>query len=98
MSHTLKVFLKAINNRIKNECENELQETYFGFRNGMEAREAIFCLQVLLQRCLNQQKDVYLCFIDYEKAFDTVQHQKLLKQLHNTGFDGKDIQIIKYLY
>ena len=98
MSHTLKVFLTVIHNRIKNKCENELQATQFGFRNGLGTREAIFCLQVLLQRCLDQQKEVYLCFIDYEKAFDTVQHKKLLEQLHNIGLDGKDIRIIKNLY
>jgi len=98
MSHTLKIFLKVIQNRIKNKCEAILQKTQFGFRSGLGTREAVFCLQVLLQRCLEHQKEVYLCFIDYEKAFDTVQHQKLLEQLHQIGLDGKDIRIIKNLY
>ena len=44
------------------------------------------------------QKDLYLCFIDYEKAFDTVRHQELLRMLERLGVDEKDMRIIRNLY
>lgn len=98
MSHTLKVFLKIIHSRIRNKCENDLDETQFGFRNALGTREAMFALNVLLQKCRDQRKDVFVCFIDYEKAFDRVQHEKLINILRGAGVDGKDLRIIKNLY
>uniref|UniRef100_A0A2A4J795 Reverse transcriptase domain-containing protein n=1 Tax=Heliothis virescens TaxID=7102 RepID=A0A2A4J795_HELVI len=44
------------------------------------------------------QTDVYLCFVDYEKAFDRVKHQQLLTTLCKLNLDGKDIKIIRNLY
>ena len=44
------------------------------------------------------QKDVYLCFIDYTKAFDGVKHDELLKQLKQLRVDGKDLRLIKNMY
>ena len=40
-------------------------------------RNAIFTLSMLAERCIEMQKDLYLCFIDYSKAFDKVRHEKL---------------------
>ena len=44
------------------------------------------------------QKDLYICFVDYEKAFDKVRHQDLLEILEEQGLDGKDLRLIKNLY
>ena len=44
------------------------------------------------------QKDVLWCFIDYEKAFDTVKHKDLLSMLNSMQFGGQDIRIIRKLY
>ena len=44
------------------------------------------------------QKDVYLCFIDYTKAFDRVKHDKLLKQFKQLRVDGIDLRVIKKMY
>lgn len=44
------------------------------------------------------QKDLYLCFIDYEKAFDRVTHEKLIDDLRRVNVDGKDRRIIQQLY
>ncbi|CAG9834054.1 unnamed protein product, partial [Diabrotica balteata] len=46
----------------------------------------------------DQRKDVFACFVDFEKAFDKVQHVKLLQILKNIGTDDKDIRVIKNLY
>ncbi|CAG9834055.1 unnamed protein product, partial [Diabrotica balteata] len=64
----------------------------------MGTREAIFALNILLQKFCDQRKDVFACFVDFEKAFDKVQHVKLLQILKNIGTDDKDIRVIKNLY
>ena len=55
-------------------------------------------LRTINERYLERQKDVYICFIDYEKAFDRVNHDKLIEKLKLAGLDGKDIRIITRLY
>ena len=44
------------------------------------------------------QREIYLCFIDYEKAFDKVQHEKIIKLLHNQNIGKEKIRIIRNLY
>lgn len=98
MSHVLKVFLNVIQNRIRPKCDEQLGDSQFGFRSGVGTREALFALNVLVQKCRDMQTDVFLCFVDYEKAFDRVRHQQLLGLLCDIGLDGKDIRIIRQLY
>lgn len=98
MSHSLKLFLKIIHQRIFRKCEQNISDSQFGFRQGLGTREALVATQVLVQNCHDQRKDVCLCFIDFEKAFDRVQHQKLLAILRQTNIDGKDIRCIESLY
>ncbi|KAI5718027.1 hypothetical protein M8J77_015079 [Diaphorina citri] len=98
MSHALKIFLKIIHQRICRKIEEQFGNTQFGFRGGLGTREALFCVQVLVQRCLDMNKNVYGCFIDFEKAFDRVQHGKLIEILKKTNIDERDIRIIGNLY
>ena len=44
------------------------------------------------------QQDLYLCFIDFTKAFDTVKHEKLIEILQDLNVDGKDLKIIRNIY
>ena len=98
MSHALKVFLKIIHHRIYKKCEMDMGVEQFGFRHGFGTREALFSVMVLAQKCRDQRKDLFICFIDYEKAFDKVRHNTLLKCLTKKGLDKNDIDIIKNLY
>lgn len=98
MSHVLKTFLKVIHERIYPKLEEHIGETQFGFRKGLGTREALFSLNVLIQRARDVNCDVFACFIDFEKAFDRVNHRKLLETLRQSGLDDKDIRIISNLY
>ena len=98
MSHTLKIFLKVIQYRITTRCENSMGASQFGFRRGLGTREALVATQVLVQNCYDQRKNVMMCFIDYEKAFDRVQHHKLVEILKRLDIDQKDIRCIESLY
>lgn len=98
MSHVLKIFLRIIHSRLYMKIEEHISETQFGFRNNLGTREALFGIQVLVQKCRDLAQPVYMCFIDFEKAFDKVRHNKLIEILKRTGIHDKDLQIIKNLY
>ena len=51
-----------------------------------------------MERCIEVQKDLFICFIDYSKAFDKVRHDELFKILEGLDIDGKDLGIIRNLY
>lgn len=98
MSHTLKILLRVIQNRIQARCEEIISDAQFGFRGGLGTREALFCMNVLLQKCREFQKPVFVCFIDFEKAFDRVRHVRLIETLQRMEIEDRDILLLKNLY
>jgi len=98
MSHALKILLNIIQARVYRKLDENISNTQFGFRRGFGTREALFSIQVLIQRARDINADVFACFIDFEKAFDRVQHDKLISILNQSGIDGRDVQIISKLY
>jgi len=73
-------------------------KTQFGFRGGFGTRKAVFSLQVLIQRCKDMNREVYVSFINFSEAIDNVKHRKLVELLKTTGLDSKDIRILTSLY
>ena len=61
-------------------------------------RNAIFALRMLCEGAIEHQQNVFLCFIDYQKAFDKVRHNLLLNMLKQIGIDAKDYRIIHNLF
>ena len=96
MSQLCKIICRVIMNRIRNKINFEISEEQYGFRKG--TTNAIFNMRMLSERAVEMQKDVYLCFIDYEKAFDTVRHADMLEMLRRIGADSRDIRVIRNLY
>ena len=52
----------------------------------------------MMERYLEMQKTLYICFIDYTKAFDRVKHDMLFEILSKAGVPDKEINIIKSIY
>ena len=75
-----------------------LSDDQFGFRKGTGTRDAISTLRVLTERSLEVDRDVYVSFIDYEKAFDRVDWKKLMRVLRRLGVDYRDRRLIENLY
>ena len=98
MSHLTKILLRIIMKRVKNKLSPELAKSQFGFVSDSGTRNAIFTLQTLMERSVEVQKDLYLCFIDYSKAVDRVRHEDLFKILTKLNIDGKDLRILQNLY
>ena len=51
-----------------------------------------------MEKCIEKQKNLYICFIDYVKAFDCVKHDKLLELIQGLDIDGKDLKLIRNMY
>ena len=98
MSQITKIILKVILNRIKQKLGQEIAEEQYGFVKGKGTRNAIFIIRMLPERSIEMQQDVYMCFIDYEKAFERVRHTDLIEILKRISLDGKDMRLITNLY
>ena len=98
MSHVTKILLRIIMMRVRNKIKPEIAEEQCGFVEGKGTSNAILKLRTLIERSLEVNKDVCLCFIDYTKAFDRVRHDELVRQLTQLKVDGKDLRIIKNMY
>ena len=98
MSHTLKILLKILMARLRNKIRPEISETQFGFVANKGTTNAIFTMTMLTERCIEMPKDLYLCFIDYSKAFDKLRHEDLFQILNALDIDGKDLRILSNLY
>ena len=100
VSHAAKIVLKILTKRIQAKADSIhfLGNDQFGFRRGMGTREAIGSLRVLSERSIQHGKDVYICFVDYEKAFDRVDWIKLMGALRRLGVDWRERRLIGNLY
>src|SRR5215469_13529473 len=98
MSQVTKILLRVVLIRIINKIRPQISEEQYEFINGKGIRNAIFVLRILAEKSLKVNQDLYLCFVDYEKIFDKVKHEDLMKMLERLEIDGKDLRIIKNLY
>ncbi|GFR76600.1 RNA-directed DNA polymerase from mobile element jockey-like [Elysia marginata] len=67
------------------KIEREISDRQTGFRKNSGTREAIFSLKVTAERYLEVHKEIFACFIDYSKAFDSVKHEQLIEILQKTS-------------
>ena len=78
ISHASKVMLKILQARIQQYMNRELSDVQAGFRKGRGTRDQI-AINWIIEKAREFQKNIYFCFIDYAKAFDCVDHNKLGK-------------------
>ena len=83
ISHASKVMLKILQARIQQYLNCELPDVQAGFRKGRETRDQIANIRWIIEKVREFQKNIYFCFIDYTKAFDCVDHNKLWKILRD---------------
>ena len=76
-SHTSKVMLKILQARLQQYVNRELLDVQAGFRKGRGTSDQIANIHWIIEKVREFQKNIYFCFIDYTKAFDYVDHNKL---------------------
>ena len=77
ISHGSKVTLKILQARLQQYVNHELSDVQAGFRKGRGTRDQIANIHGIIEKAREFQKNIYICFIDYAKAFDCVDHHKL---------------------
>ena len=75
-----------------------LSPNQIGFQRGYRTSDHIYLLKTLVTKVLRKKKKVYAAFIDFKKAYDTVDRSILLKSLHNNGVQGPLLKNLKAMY
>ena len=96
MSHTMKLWERIIEARIRKEVK--IDEQQFGFMPGRSTTDAIFCVRMLLEKSTEGQKAVHCAFIDLEKAYDRVPREELWECLRLAETSECYIKIIQDMY
>ena len=98
ISHTSKILLKIIHKRMENTIERELPVNQAGFRKARGTRDHIANIRWIMERQREYGQEVHMCFIDYSKAFDCIDHTLLWKTLIEMGIPMHLVKILKGLY
>ena len=85
ISHASEVMLQILQARLQQYMNCELPDVQAGFRTGRGTRDQIANICWIMEKGRDFQKNIYFCFIDYAKAFDCVDHNKLWKFFPDLG-------------
>ena len=98
ISHASKAMLKILQARLQQYMNRELPDVQAGFRKGRGTRDQIANICWFIEKAREFQKNLYFCFIDYAKAFDYVDHNKLWKILKEMGIPDHMTCLLRNLY
>ena len=98
ISHTSKAMLKILQSRLQQYMDPELPDVQAGFRKGRGTRDQIANIRWITEKAREFQKNIYFCFINYAKAFDCVDHNKLWKILKQIGIPDDLTSLLRNLY
>ena len=96
-----KLYTKCLNTKVKNfvEHNNILSPHQFGFRDDYRTHDAIFSLRSMVNHYKNvNKKPVFSCFVDFSKAFDSVNRTALAYKLGNIGIKGNMLKLFQDMY
>ena len=90
--------LKILQARLQQYVNRELQDVQAEFGKGRETRDQITDIRWVVEKAREFQKNTYVCFIDYTKAFDCVDYNKLWKILKEMGIPDQLTCLLRNLY
>ena len=92
LCHAEKVFASVILQQIRKRTNEILTESQAGFRKGRSTTDQLFSLRLLAEKYTEFSKSLYICYVDYQKAFDSVWREGHL------GYEKKIIRLLQALY
>lgn len=98
MSNIYKIFSKIILNRISNTLDENQPKEQAGFRKNFSTIDHIHSVKQTMEKYNEYNKQLYMAFIDYSKAFDSISHTAIWESLRNQGIPTTYINIIKNIY
>lgn len=96
-----KLLTYIVNNRMKTwvESNNVLPEAQSGFRRHRSCTDNLFVINSFVQsNFLTKKKGLYAIFVDFQKAFDSVPHERLWEKIYHLGISGKITRLLKNMY
>ena len=90
--------IKILQASLQQYMNRELPDVQAGFRKGRETRDQLGNIHWIFERAREFQKNIYFCFIDYAKAFDCMNHNKLWKILKEIGIPDHLTCLLRNLY
>ena len=98
MSVVGKLYGRVLINRVMRLTEERVGEEQGGFRKGRGCMDQVFTLRMIGEKCLEKQREVFVCFLDLEKACDRVDRRKLWEVLREYGVGERLLSGIKAFY
>ena len=93
-----KIFCRVLLQRIRQGVDKRLREEQAGFRSGHSCTDQIFVLRNIVEQSLEWNSSLYINFIDFEKAFDSIHHPSLWHIMSLYGLPSKVINIVKDMH
>lgn len=93
-----KLYATIIEKRVRDIVEDSLDENQCGFRPARGCRDQIFSMRQIIEKYQENNKNLFMCFVDLEKAFDKVPRQTLFEILSEYGVNGALLKSIQSLY
>ena len=97
-SHAGKIMLKILQTRLQQYMNRELPDVQAGLRKGRRTRDQIANIRWIMEKAREFQKNIYFCFVDYTKAFDCVDDNKLWEILQEMGIPDHLTFLLRNLY
>ena len=98
LCHCSKIFTRILLQRMRNRTEEILSEEQAGFRANRSTIDQIFTLRQMAEKYIEMNRDLYVGYIDFKKAFDSIWREGLWRVLRNYGFPEKIVRILESLY
>ena len=96
LDHVMKVFERVMDKKIRSIVK--LDDMQFGFTPGKSTTDAIFIVRQIQEKFISKKKDLWMAFVDLEKAFDRVPREVLWWALRRKGVDEWLVDVIKAMY
>ena len=84
--------------RIRDGIDNKLRQEQAGFRKGSGTTEQIFILRNIVEQCIEWNANLYVCIVDFEKAFDSVDRTVLWRIMRSYSIPEKIVKMVKVMY
>lgn len=92
---TYKILSKALLNRLEAQLDPQIGDYQGGFRKGRSCTEQILNLKFIIRYRRQRAKDIHVTFVDFKKAYDSIDRETLFNTLEEFGADDKSVAITK---
>ena len=96
MSHTMKVWERIIEARLRDRVEISKQQ--YGFMPGKGTTDAVFALRMLMEKYRKNQRELHCVFVDLEKTYNRVSQEELWCYMRKSGILEKYVQLVQDMY